>query len=1153
MPWKTAAGWFRWRGGIRHRLLWTGLLFLGIALLANTIAGGLYTRRQIKRAAVRLQTEVASKVANHIAGIMDRKTERLMDLTVSLSLYGPGTEGQRTLALLLLKNDPAFTGMTILDAQGNEIVKVSERRVYFPSDLANRSTELFFRQPMQGAAYVSPVYTTDKAEPYVTMAVPILQGPGRAVGVVAAEVNLTFLWQIIGDVRFSETGNTFLVDGQGNLIAHRDPSLVLRRTNLREHFKVREFVERPASPDAKAGEEGIGIMGHRVISTYAPVRGLRWAVVVTEPVDSALADLGAMQRYAILLLVAGLGVGSLLILWVSNKITAPIRELHRGVEIMRQGGLEHRVDIKTGDEIEQLAAEFNEMAAELENSYGTLEQRVEQRTKDLSALYEVTTVVNESLELAPVLDRVIQKISTQFHFDATAIFLFDAGGEQVSMRASSGASPEFWGRGTGFRRGEGVVGRVAQSGEPLVFEDIANDPRYDRLTRTGARRHAGIRFLAILPIKTKGETVGIVISMCKNPRQLSEDELKLLTSMSDQIGAAIQKASLFEESVSRAKELSALYEVTATVNQSRDPDVVLREVVHKVLQLTGFDAARVYLFDSETEGLRLKFHEGLTPEFAAEVISYRAGEGIDGKVAASGEPAFFYDIQNDPLYDSMTRKGRAREAGFRTLMSFPLRSKTRALGTINFLSRTPRSLLPRDRVLLLSMANQICVALENAKLFEQTVAGAKEISALYDVTKTVNQSLDLTVVLQEVIEKFNDIFRFHSTRIYLADPHTGNLNLQASYSMDGKGNERVRSFGRGEGIIGKVADSGEPMIFEDLRTDPRYQQLSSSRNTRDTGNAFLAIFPIMAKFKTVGTILCNGRAARRLTPGETQLITSMAAQIGVAVENARLYSETKQKTLELEKANTEMEEAYRAKGDFLAAMSHELRTPLNVIIGNADLCRDGFFGDLSAKQRLAIDKILRYSRILLKLISDVLTLTKIEAKKMSLDVSTFEIGEVIEQLESYVEQLNHNGRVTISWSVAAKLPPLTTDALKLEEILQNLIGNAYKFTPSGSIEIRVRDLAQERRVEFAVADTGIGIKPDDLDKIFDEFHQLEEAHTGSYFGVGLGLSIIKKYLDLMKGDIRVKSTPGAGSTFTFTLPYSLDAALPSRRAAAGQA
>ncbi len=160
MVWNQAATWFRWRGGIRQRLLLTGLFFLGLALLANTIAGSLYTRAQIKRAAIRLQTEVASTVANQIAAIIDRKIERLMDLTVSLSLYESGAEWQRVLALLLLKNDRAFTAMTILDGKGNEIVKVSERQVYFPSDLANGSAEEFFRKAMEGRAYVSPVFTT---------------------------------------------------------------------------------------------------------------------------------------------------------------------------------------------------------------------------------------------------------------------------------------------------------------------------------------------------------------------------------------------------------------------------------------------------------------------------------------------------------------------------------------------------------------------------------------------------------------------------------------------------------------------------------------------------------------------------------------------------------------------------------------------------------------------------------------------------------------------------------------------------------------------------------------------------------------------------------------------------------------------------------
>jgi signal transduction histidine kinase len=176
-----------------------------------------------------------------------------------------------------------------------------------------------------------------------------------------------------------------------------------------------------------------------------------------------------------------------------------------------------------------------------------------------------------------------------------------------------------------------------------------------------------------------------------------------------------------------------------------------------------------------------------------------------------------------------------------------------------------------------------------------------------------------------------------------------------------------------------------------------------------------------------------------------------------------------------------------------------------------------------------------------------LTLTKIEGGKMPVESNTVEVDEVIANVKGYTEQLSRNGQPQILWKVEPNLPPITTDALKLEEILQNLIGNAHKFTPSGNIEIRVRNLKEKKRFEFAVADTGIGIEDKDLGKVFDEFHQLREAHTGNFDGFGLGLNIVKKYLDLMRGDIRVESQPGIGTTFTFTLPYSplADASDPS--------
>ncbi|MGH7773529.1 MAG: ATP-binding protein, partial [Candidatus Binatia bacterium] len=348
----------------------------------------------------------------------------------------------------------------------------------------------------------------------------------------------------------------------------------------------------------------------------------------------------------------------------------------------------------------------------------------------------------------------------------------------------------------------------------------------------------------------------------------------------------------------------------------------------------------------------------------------------------------------------------------------------------------------------------------------------------------------------------------------------------------------VRVFQRGEGIVGKVAESAEPIIFENSQSDPRYLELSHTQVSRESGFSFFGAFPMKTKERSAGTLVCVGREPRRLTPDEIRLVTSMTEQIGVAVENANLFADVRGKTVELEKLNRDLEEANRAKSEFLAAMSHELRTPLNLIMGHIDLLRDNYFGEINERQKESLNKINRSSKMLLKLINDVLMLTKMEAKKMALDVTTFPLDEIITHTQIYVEQLNRDNRLQVLWKVEPDLPPLTTDEMKLEEILQNLIGNAFKFTLTGTIEVRVRDLQGEGRVEFAVADTGIGIEKSDLGKIFDQFHQLKEAHTGNYDGVGLGLSIVKRYLDLMQGEIRVESQPGNGSTFTFTLPYA---------------
>ncbi|MBI2351974.1 MAG: HAMP domain-containing protein, partial [Deltaproteobacteria bacterium] len=444
MDWQKFTKLFHWKSGsIRRRLLTWGLTLFGLALIINTLAGSLYTRRLIKDGAGKLQREIASRVAEEIEDFVRRKVDRLSDFAGSASLHEMGSETQRLLALLLLKHDRAFTEVSILDDRGMEVVKVSERHVYLAADFADQSGSEKFRKAVKGESYISPVYTSDRAEPYVTVAVPLRITPRTVVGVVTAEANLKSLWEVIGEIEFGHAGYAYLVDDRGNLIAHRDPSLVLKRTSLAQIHKVQEFLRNPEGADSTPAEEGQGIIDKPVLSTFVPVRGLGWAVILEEPVDVALAEVRRLERYAMLLLVVVLLIGAIAIVWASDKITKPIRELHRGAEIVAAGNLNHRVEIKTRDEIEQLGEQFNRMAAELKTSYMTLEQRVRERTKELSVLCDITTTVNQSLEAERVLQEVIKKITEIFGFDTTRIFLFDEQGEALDLRASFETDPEF--------------------------------------------------------------------------------------------------------------------------------------------------------------------------------------------------------------------------------------------------------------------------------------------------------------------------------------------------------------------------------------------------------------------------------------------------------------------------------------------------------------------------------------------------------------------------------------------------------------------------------------------------------------------------------------------------------------------------------------
>ncbi|MEX1182534.1 MAG: ATP-binding protein [Gemmatimonadota bacterium] len=304
--------------------------------------------------------------------------------------------------------------------------------------------------------------------------------------------------------------------------------------------------------------------------------------------------------------------------------------------------------------------------------------------------------------------------------------------------------------------------------------------------------------------------------------------------------------------------------------------------------------------------------------------------------------------------------------------------------------------------------------------------------------------------------------------------------------------------------------------------------------------------------------------------GEPTAIVSVVHDLTQTEENERLARELQQlneqledrirrATVELEERNRrlewqsfELQKASRLKSEFLANMSHELRTPINVILGYTSLMRERIYGALTDQQDEALSKTYLTSQHLLELINDILDLSKIEAGKMPLHVERVEVGEVIGQLSESLQPMLRGRPLEYRERVDSGLKPIRTDSTKLKQVLLNLLSNAIKFTQQGVVSIEAQPLNGRRGVQIIVTDTGIGIRPEHINAIFEDFTQLDQSHTREYGGTGLGLSITRKLLAMLGGRIEVESTYGAGTRFMIELP-SMDDAGEAQRSASGAA
>jgi PAS domain S-box-containing protein len=664
----------------------------------------------------------------------------------------------------------------------------------------------------------------------------------------------------------------------------------------------------------------------------------------------------------------------------------------------------------------------------------------------------------------------------------------------------------------------GMLGASAESLVGRAFEELVPDEDAAELKQRYERWESSQGVSGLLETRVRGASGATLTVSVRAGSVEFEGRRAVIATVRD----ITRQREMEQEVKAHAGRLQVINEIANAVNLSLNIEDIFGVAADEVRHLVPFDRLTIALLQEDTPDVEIvAVSQGARRQmapFTRDAVSW-----------AFRRPRAWAHGGDEPPPHLV--QGLLAEAGMRAVATLPLLSKERVIGSMNLGRFQPRAFSAQELEILDPVARHVAIALDNARLIEDVRRRNKEFESLLDVTRGIVARLDLDELLPLVVRSVN---RIVGTQVCVLLLRQGELlRLAAQEGLEPEVAKVFLSLRVGESLSGRVAQQGKAMVVEDMRKDPRakFTEVTNRYGYR----SFLCV-PLLHGRDVLGTLEVLTRELRRFSREEQEMMGAFAAQAAVAIANARLFDQARRSLAETEEANRRLEELDRMRREYLRNVSHEFRTPLTVIRGYVDYLYEGA---AEKGQRDVLRVMLESSDRLIDLVDTLIEVSRIEQglAEQTLRVESLDLRELAEQSLEPLRRVAEKKGIELRLEFPERPLRLQGDGGLLLQVVRKLVDNALKYSDSGArVSLRGEDADPELVLE--VEDSGIGIEPEHIPRIFEKFYTVDGGLARRAGGTGVGLYLVREIVRLHRGSVDVESQPGRGSRFRVRLPRS---------------